>query len=175
MSRGGAENARDLAENDDRQRQLTPQRLVGLIRADLGGTIALDPCTEPDNPTGAGVFYALPTDGAIEPWLDGTFVNPPYGLVRRRWVARCIVEGEAGKRIILLMPAATDTSPFQSGIRSAGEAVFLRSRLRFEVIRPNGRYETASHSSVVFAWNVELRRVAEMGSRLWLPAHSCAE
>ena len=44
--------------NHDRQRMLTPAYVLEPIRGLLGG-IGLDPCTEPDNPTGAKKFYAL--------------------------------------------------------------------------------------------------------------------
>jgi hypothetical protein len=73
----------------------------------LGG-IALDPRTEPDNPTQASTFYAPPVDGLTMPWDAKTvFVNPPYGEARNPWVERCI-EGRR-QRVVLLIPAATET------------------------------------------------------------------
>jgi hypothetical protein len=60
----------------DRQRMLTPPYVLEPVRKLLGG-IGLDPCTEPDNPTGAFQFYApLSTDASCR----GTL--PRYLLIR---------------------------------------------------------------------------------------------
>lgn len=77
-----------------RQRFLTPGYVLEPVRQALGGVIGLDPCTEPDNPTGAVDFYCPPVDGAAQSWsAPAVFVNPPYswpgnagstGVSRRR-------------------------------------------------------------------------------------------
>src|SRR4051812_31309757 len=91
------------------QTQLTPGYVLEPVREALG-EIELDPCTEPENPTGAERFYALPDDGLSLPWDAATiYVNPPYGKAREPWVERCIHAASEGRRVVLLMPAATDT------------------------------------------------------------------
>jgi hypothetical protein len=65
-----------------RQAMLTPAYVLEPIRNLLGG-IGLDPCTEPDNPTDAALFYHLPQDGCSLPWeAHSVFCNPPYGEAR---------------------------------------------------------------------------------------------
>jgi hypothetical protein len=45
---------------------------------DVLGGIVLDPCTEPDNPTGASTFYYPPQDGCVLTWDARTvWCNPP--------------------------------------------------------------------------------------------------
>jgi len=64
-------------EDHEAQCQLTPEYVLGPVREALGGTVGLDPCTEPDNPVGAAGFYCLPADGAAQPWSAPTiYVNP---------------------------------------------------------------------------------------------------
>src|SRR5215472_6919455 len=102
-------------ENHPRQRWLTPAYILEPIRQLLGG-IELDPCTEPDNPIEADRFYTPPQDGAVLPWdARSVFVNPPYGEARERWVERAIIEGRR-RKVVLLIPAATDTFTCQRAL-----------------------------------------------------------
>lgn len=150
-------------EADPRQVVLTPAYVLGPVREALGG-IELDPCTEPDNPVGAAAFYTPPRDGAALPWnAESVFVNPPYGKARERWVTRCIEAGEAGARVALLIPAATDTRIFQLALRSADAAVLIRGRLKYGVLRPNRRQVAASHPSALLGWNAGLEPCAHLG------------
>lgn len=143
-------------EADPRQVQLTPPYILEPVREALGG-IGLDPCTLPDNPTRADRFYHPPMDGAALPWdAETIFVNPPYGKARERWVARCIEAGFTGSRVVLLMPAHTDTRVFQRALASADSAFLIRGRVKFGVLRPNRRQAAASHPSVLIGWNVDL-------------------
>lgn len=146
------------------QTQLTPSYVLDPVRESLGGVIGLDPCTLPSNPTDALSYYALPVDGAEQPWLaPSIYVNPPYGKARERWVKRCIQAGAEGRRVVLLIPAATDTRIFQQGMRSATEAVLIQGRVKFGVLRPNRRQVAASHPSALLGWNVDLTPCAHLG------------
>lgn len=150
-------------EDHERQRQLTPSYILEPVRALLGG-IELDPCTEPDNPTGAARFYCPPADGASLPWEASTvFCNPPYGESRERWVRRCIEAGLRGCRVVLLMPAATETRIGQLALREATSVLFIQARVTFELLRPNRRREAASHASALFAFNLDLSPLEELG------------
>jgi hypothetical protein len=161
------------------QTQLTPDYVLDPVREALGGTIDLDPCTEPDNPTGALSFYAPPDDGLALSWQGGAwcpdtiFCNPPYGKAREPWVDRCMAAGAFGQRVILLMPAATDTRIFQRALASATGAVFIRGRVKFGVLRQNQRQMAASHPSALIGWNVDLAPCADLG--LIVTATACGE
>lgn len=158
-------NARHRFDNDlryrddthDRQRQLTPAYVLEPIREALGGSIGLDPCTEPDNPTNAVKFFTPPVDGASESWdMTTIFVNPPYSKARERWVDRCIEAGSsAGSRVVLLIPSHTDTRLFHRALDTASHVVFIKGRVKFGVLRANRRQEAASHPSCLIAWNLK--------------------
>ena len=148
--------------NHDRQRMLTPAYVLEPIRKLLGG-IGLDPCTEDDNPTGAEAFYSLPQDGCELPWdWSSVFCNPPYGLARERWVRRCIDEGQR-RKVVLLIPAHTETLVFQQAARNAQSFCLVRARLMFASVRRNGRHEAASHGSAIFGFGVSVASLDSIG------------
>jgi hypothetical protein len=148
----------------DQQRQLTPAYILGPVRDVLGGSIELDPCTEPDNPTDAQRFYTVTDDGLSKPWdAESIFVNPPYGKAREPWVDRCVQAGDAGARVVLLMPSHTDTRCFQQAFATVSSALFIKGRVKFGTLRANRRQEAASHPSVLFGWNVDLSQLSSLG------------
>jgi hypothetical protein len=152
-------------EADPRQVQLTPPYILEPVRDLLNG-IELDPCTEPDNPTGADRFYTPPTDGAAMPWNAASiFVNPPYGKARERWVRRCVQAGEdEGSRVVLLIPAHPDTRIWQYAVNTSTSVLFIRGRVKFGVLRPNRRQAAASHPSALISWNVDLGPLWRLGT-----------
>jgi len=153
---------RRRGDNHDRQRLLTPLYVLEPIRKLLGG-IGLDPCTEPDNPTIAEAWYTPPQDGCILPWDWATvFCNPPYGEARNRWVERCIEEGRR-RKVVLLIPSHTETRIFQQAMESADSVLFVRARLRFGVVRDNGRQEAASHGSAIFGFGADVTPLSGLG------------
>lgn len=152
------------SEDHPNQTQLTPAYVLNPVLESLGG-LELDPCTTPENPCGADRFYTPPQDGAELSWDAATiYVNPPYGKARERWVDRCIEAAGAGSRVVILIPAATDTRIFQRAARTASEIVFVQGRVKFGVLRPNRRQVAASHPSALVGWNVDLSPCAHLGS-----------
>lgn len=154
------------AEDHPNQTALTPPYILDPVREALGGTIELDPCTTPDNAVDALRFYTPPQDGAELPWDANTiYVNPPYGKARERWVRRCMEAACEGRKVVLLMPAHTDTRIFQAAAASlyASGIVFIRGRVKFGVLRPNRRQVAASHPSALIGWNVDLTSCQSLG------------
>lgn len=148
----------------DRQVQLTPAYVLEPARMALGGEIALDPCTEPDNPTGATAWHTAEEDGLSVPWdAPSIWVNPPYGKAREPWIERCILAAREGRRVLLLIPAHTETKPFQRAASTADVVVFVRARLRFTLVRENGRKAAASHGSALLGWNVDVEPLRPLG------------
>jgi hypothetical protein len=144
---------------------LTPDYVLEPARELLGG-IGLDPCTEPDNPTGAAKWYSLPDDGCALPWdAETVWCNPPYGEARGRWVDRCIAEGER-RKVLLLIPSHTETRTFQRALNACTSVLLVRARLRFGVLRENSRQEAASHGSALFGFGVDLSPLRELGAVL---------
>jgi len=152
-------------EHHRRQAMLTPEYVLTPVRELLGG-IALDPCTEPNNPTKAEKWYCLPDDGCVLPWDAPTvWCNPPYGEARNRWVNRCIEEGER-RKVLLLIPSHTETQTFQRALGACTSVLLIRARLRFGVLRENGRQEAASHGSAMFGFGVDLGPLSSLGAVL---------
>jgi hypothetical protein len=147
----------------------TPEYVLEPVRQALGGTIGLDPCTEPGNPAAAERFYCLPADGAALPWdAETIYVNPPYSRARERWVLKCIEAARAGSTVVLLIPAATDTRIWQKAVSTATSAVFIKGRVKFGTLRPNRRQEAASHPSSLVGWNTDLAPCECLGLRVAL-------
>lgn len=156
-------------DHHPQQTQLTPPYVLEPVREALGGEIALDPCTLPDNPTGALAFYTPPVDGAVEPWgAESIYCNPPYGKARERWVERCMEAGRFSRKVVLLIPAAMDTRIVQRALESADAVVFIRGRVKFGVLRENRRQMAASHPSMLVGWNVDLGPCSHLGHRIVL-------
>lgn len=150
------------------QRQLTPAYVLEPVRAALGGTIDLDPCTEPDNPTGAEMLWTVDDDGLRFDWFDAewrpsVFVNPPYSKAREPWVQKCISAGALGQKVVLLIPAHTDTRIWHKAMETASAVCFIKGRVKFGVLRANRRQEAASHPSALIGWNVTLRECEVLG------------
>lgn len=90
--------------------RLTPEPWLAIVRQFGDGVIALDVCTEADNPTRANVFYslALGVDGLKEPWaFDAAgglaWGNVPYSAGQViRWSQKAAVEARRGCEILLL-------------------------------------------------------------------------
>ena len=154
-------NKKRRSDGHNRQRMLTPSYVLEPIR-ELLGEIDLDPCTEPDNPTGANSFYCLPDDGCSSTWAHATtvFCNPPYGVAKDRWISKCIEEGRE-RKVILLIPSHTETRIFQKALQECDSVMFVKARLRFGVVRANGRQEAASHGSAIFGFGVDISGLAE--------------
>jgi DNA N-6-adenine-methyltransferase (Dam) len=145
-----------------RQAMLTPAYVLEKVRTMLGG-IGLDPCTEPDNPTGAEAWYNLPEDGCTLPWdAETVFCNPPYGEAKDRWVDRCIDEGTR-RKVVLLIPSHTETRVFQKALAACTSVLLVRARLRFGVLRENRRQEAASHGSAIFGFAVDVAPLRDLG------------
>lgn len=160
------DNALRYGDSDHpRNTQFTPEYVLEPVRSDLGG-IQLDPCTTSDNPTGARFFLTSEHDGLKMAWHAETiFVNPPYAKAREPWVEKCIAAGARGQRVILLIPAATDTRIFRRAATTSTAVVFVTGRVKFGTLRPNRRQYAASHPSALIGWNTPLDACSTLGWR----------
>lgn len=70
-------------------------------------------------------------DGLTAPW-DGerVWLNPPYGRILNKWVAKASQHALQGNEVVLLLPARTDTRWFHDYcLQHAIE--FIRGRVKF--------------------------------------------
>jgi phage N-6-adenine-methyltransferase len=87
-----------------------------------------------DNTAKCAMYFTPETDGLNQSWDVGgsVFCNPPYGRDIGKWVKKAYLEAKnGGAKIVLLIPARTDTSYFHNYIYGKAEIRFLRGRLYF--------------------------------------------
>jgi hypothetical protein len=124
--------------SSDRSTWETPDHVLDRVRAIA--PIALDPCTEPDNPTGAVRWITAEDepDGLQAPWHGMAagglcYVNPPYtrGRGPRDWADKIALEAALECEIVTLVPARTDTRAFRALVKGAAVTCFWRGRITF--------------------------------------------
>ena len=109
----------------------TPQAFFDKLNEEFQFT--LDACALPENAK-CKLYFTPETDGLVQDWSGHTvFVNPPYGKKIAEWVEKCYNEStKENTKIVLLMPARTDTAYFHRFIyKKAKEIRFIKGRLKF--------------------------------------------
>jgi len=109
----------------------TPQELFDRLNGVYWFT--LDPCCQVYNAK-CPKFYTQKDDGLSKDWCGETvFVNPPYGRSIGKWVKKCHDEAQLGCRIVMLIPARTDTTWFHNYLykKPNVKIEFIRGRLKF--------------------------------------------
>ena len=76
------------------------------------------------------------------------FCNPPYGREISKWVEKAYNENKKGIKIVMLLPARTDTKWFHEYIYKKHEIRFIRGRLKF-----NDGKQSAPFPSMVVIMN----------------------
>lgn len=129
----------DAAKHE--QEICTPRWLLGVAQKAFGGVIMLDPCAASGGVAThvGGVTQATriatvnvpkpqkpgDPDGLVVPWVDGTYVNPPY-VDLDRWCAKVAREIAPRKRILLLCPVRTHRLWLPAVCSRADDIVCLR-------------------------------------------------
>ena len=91
----------------------------------------LDPCSTHENAK-CEKHYTVDDDGLAQSWEGETvFCNPPYGRKIGAWVRKCAEESKHAK-VVMLIPARTDTAYFHDYIYNKARVTFIRGRLKFE-------------------------------------------
>jgi phage N-6-adenine-methyltransferase len=135
------------------QAWLTPKGLLSALYRVF--RFDLDPCSpRKDGPVKARVRFTPDDDGLSLPWHGTVFVNPPYGRTIGNWIAKARSEFEQGhaKRVVLLIPARTDTSYWHQHIENRAKVFFLRGRLKFSDGKQSAPFPSAL---VVYGASVE--------------------
>ena len=86
-----------------------------------------------DNNAKCKFHYTKENSGLEHSWNLGgwVFCNPPYGRELKQWVKKAYDEWKDGAKIVMLIPARTDTSYFHDYIYDKAEIRFLRGRIKF--------------------------------------------
>jgi phage N-6-adenine-methyltransferase len=119
----------------------TPAEVLDLVRSFLK-TIDLDPCTSPDNPTGAAHYLTEFENGLAPgawPGFGPVFINPPYSDMPQ-WAVKIADEvARTGlkREYIVLVPARTDTRWWHTLMAARpARVLFWKGRIKFN--RPDG-------------------------------------
>ena len=96
------------------------------------GPFDLDPCADSNN-TKCVNFFTEAEDGLLKNWEGFTaFVNPPYGRGIDKWIKKGYEESrKEGTKVVMLIPARTDTKYWHQYIMKADEVYFIKGRLKF--------------------------------------------
>jgi len=96
------------------------------------GPFDLDPCATIHN-TKCPNFFTEAEDGLAKDWEGFTvFVNPPYGRGIDKWIEKGYRESlKNDTKVIMLVPARTDTKYWHKYIMLASELYFVKGRLKF--------------------------------------------
>lgn len=106
----------------------TPQLFFDELNKEFNFT--LDPCATPETAK-CKKYYTKEDDGLLQNWEgESVFCNPPYGSEISKWVKKCYEESKHAK-VVMLMPARTDTVYFHNYIYGKAEIRFIKGRLKF--------------------------------------------
>jgi phage N-6-adenine-methyltransferase len=108
----------------------TPQDLFDALNEKHKFT--LDPCATFDNRKCEKFFTKL-DDGLKQSWKnERVFMNPPYGRLIGKWIAKALDETVDSATTVCLIPARTDTRWWHNyAVKGAVE--FLKGRLEFQL------------------------------------------
>ena len=108
----------------------TPQAFFDKLNEEFRFT--LDACALPENAK-CRLYFTPQDDGLIQDWSGHTvFCNPPYGREIAVWVEKCYLESRRDNtKVVMLLPARTDTVYFHRFIYQQSEIRFVKVRLKF--------------------------------------------
>ena len=118
------------------------------------GPFDLDPCADCVN-TKCANFFTESENGLAKNWEGFTcFVNPPYGRGIDEWIKKGYQESrKEGTKVVMLIPARTDTKYWHKYVMRADEIYFVKGRLKF-----GGSSNSAPFPSAVVVFDGENRQ-----------------
>lgn len=92
----------------------------------------LDPCSTRENAK-CYKHFTKEENGLLQDWgNEVVFCNPPYGRQIKDWVKKAYEESQKDNtKVVMLIPARTDTIYFHEYIYHKAEIRFIKGRLKF--------------------------------------------
>lgn len=117
-------------------------------------------------------FFTPKENGLGQDWKNEiVFVNPPYGRKIGDWVQKSCDEGYYGTaKVVMLIPARTDTRYFHDYILGKAEIRFIKGRLKFINHEKEGnKLSPAPFPSmiVIFGNKPEIYPADKLGNRIY--------
>jgi len=108
----------------------TPQEFFDELDKEFHFT--LDPCATKETAK-CKKYYNKKDNGLEQTWQGHTaFCNPPYGTEIKHWVKKCSDESKKpNTKVVMLIPARTDTIYFHEYIYHKAKLRFIKGRLKF--------------------------------------------
>ena len=175
------ENVKQAMKSSEKQDWATPQVFVDAVleHLDLDG-FDLDVCATSES-TKCPAWYSEDSDGLEQPWWGTVWCNPPYAEVED-WFNKANHEILRGgtwhvrplERVVMLVPARTDTSWFHDvALKLAAQVILIKHRIYFEGGNPANEKGGALFPSMLVvldpaihvptAWSTWAPTVAERG------------
>jgi len=109
----------------------TPQDFFNKLERELG-PFTLDACATTHNAKCSN-FFSPQEDGLSKDWFGyNVFVNPPYGKDIGKWIKKGYEESlKKRTRVVMLIPARTDTKYWHNYVMKAHSIHFVKGRLKF--------------------------------------------
>jgi phage N-6-adenine-methyltransferase len=109
----------------------TPQEFYNKLNLKLG-PFTLDACATMHNAKCTN-FFSPEQDGLSKDWYGhNVFVNPPYGRGIEAWIRKSFEESQKNRtRVVMLIPARTDTKYWHEYVMRADAIYFVKGRLKF--------------------------------------------
>lgn len=86
-----------------------------------------DVCALAEN-TKCNRYFTPEIDGLKQDWKGVCWCNPPYGRHIGEWVKKAV---ESDAKVVMLLPARTDTKWFHEYCLPYGQIEFIKGRLKF--------------------------------------------
>jgi len=124
-----------VSHNSGENEWYTPAPLVEAARKTMGG-IDCDPASSKiaNQTIKAKTFYTKDNDGLTQKWAARVWMNPPYAQPLISQFSDALVKrfkSDEVKQACVLVNNATETEWFQTMLRVASAACFLKGRVRF--------------------------------------------
>lgn len=119
--------------SSDRMDWETPPELFAWI-SEKYGPFDLDAAATAENALCA-TYFTPEDDGLAQSWegCGSVWLNPPYGREIGKWVKKAADEFFSGNvnKVVMLIPARTDTAYWHDHIQNIASVEFIRGRVKF--------------------------------------------
>lgn len=150
--------ALEYHKTEERDDWATPRSLISRLERTFG-RFDLDVCASEKNRV-CERFFDKEQNGLEQDWQGSlVWVNCPYSQ-KTEFIEKAHQEAQRGTKIVMLMPAFTETAWFRELKAKSQWLLFLNGRL---VFNENEQKETAKFSSVLAFFNVEKTELADLG------------
>jgi phage N-6-adenine-methyltransferase len=132
----------------------TPRDLFDQLNHEFHFTVDL--AASPENAL-CPKYYSLENSAFGAAWTgESAYCNPPYGRGIRDWVEKACQDSKApATKIVMLLPARTDTRWFHTSLETVNEIRFIMGRLVFS--GGGGELNSAPFPSMLLVWDPTAR------------------